>query len=107
MTWTSDTGAVLTRNKEIPAQIHLLILCQTPGTSKGLGTPPLFLHPGFALEVKSLSEGSAEGECCGSCSSPPPAPPLVSPELTVEEPGFTTVKLGLDGEDSCLTASQG
>lgn len=107
MTWTSDTGAVLACNKEVQAQIHLLILCQTPWTSKGLGTPPLFLHPGFALEVKSFSEGSAEGECCGSCSSPPPAPPLVSPELTVEELGFTTVKLGQDGEGSDLTTSQG
>uniref|UniRef100_A0A3B4X2F8 LBH domain-containing protein n=1 Tax=Seriola lalandi dorsalis TaxID=1841481 RepID=A0A3B4X2F8_SERLL len=43
-------------------------------------------------------EGSEEGECCGSCS-PPPASPLVSPVLTVEEPGFTTVELCQDGED--------
>ncbi|KAF1393834.1 hypothetical protein PFLUV_G00020170 [Perca fluviatilis] len=60
----------------------------------------------FALEAKSLAEGSAEGECCESCS-PPPAPLLVSPVLTVEEPGFTTVRLCQDGEDICLTASEG
>ncbi|KAL7401298.1 hypothetical protein ABVT39_026124 [Epinephelus coioides] len=63
-------------------------------------------HPGFALEAKSLTEGSAEGECCGSCS-PPPASPLVSPVLTVEESGFSTVELCQDGEDTCLTASEG
>ncbi|XP_034557457.1 uncharacterized protein lbhl [Notolabrus celidotus] len=57
---------------------------------------------GFALEAKSLAEGSAEGEC-----SPPPAPPLVSPVLTVEGPGFTTVELCQDGEDICLTACEG
>ncbi|XP_049431849.1 uncharacterized protein lbhl [Epinephelus fuscoguttatus] len=60
----------------------------------------------FALEAKSLTEGSAEGECCGSCS-PPPASPLVSPVLTVEESGFSTVELCQDGEDTCLTASEG
>ncbi|XP_073351308.1 uncharacterized protein lbhl [Pagrus major] len=60
----------------------------------------------FALEAKSLTEGSAEGECCGSCS-PPAAPPLVSPVLTVEEQGFTTVELCQDGEDFCLTACEG
>ncbi|XP_069004482.1 uncharacterized protein lbhl [Embiotoca jacksoni] len=63
-------------------------------------------HPGFALEAENLSEGSAEGECCGS-PSPPPAPPLVSPVLTVEEPGFTSVELYHEGEDICLTASEG
>ncbi|KAG8002148.1 Protein LBH [Nibea albiflora] len=62
-------------------------------------------HSGFALEAKSLTEGCAEGECCGSCSCPA-APPLVSPVLTAEEQGFTTVELCQDG-DICLTANEG
>ncbi|XP_041655140.1 uncharacterized protein lbhl, partial [Cheilinus undulatus] len=56
----------------------------------------------YALEAKSLAEGSAEGGC-----SPPPAPRLVSPVLTVEEPGFAAVELCHHGEDNCLTASEG
>uniref|UniRef100_A0A3P9C554 LBH domain-containing protein n=1 Tax=Maylandia zebra TaxID=106582 RepID=A0A3P9C554_9CICH len=48
-------------------------------------------------------EGPAGGDCCGSCS-PPPATPLVSP---ADEPSFTTVTLCQDGEDICLTATDG
>ncbi|KAI3353808.1 hypothetical protein L3Q82_005034 [Scortum barcoo] len=74
--------------------------------SRGIFAQTWTSEAGFALEAKSLAEGSAEGECCGSCS-PPPAPPLVSPVLTVEESGFTTVELCQDEEDICLTTSEG
>ncbi|XP_060929440.1 uncharacterized protein lbhl [Limanda limanda] len=60
----------------------------------------------FALEARSLTEGSPEEECWGSCSSPS-APPLELPAFSVEEPGFTSVELCQDGEDLFLIAPDG
>ncbi|XP_028320894.1 uncharacterized protein lbhl [Gouania willdenowi] len=63
-------------------------------------------HPGFALEAKDPSGGSAEEEYCGSCL-PPPASLLVTPGHHVEGTSFTSVGLCQDGGELCLTASEG
>ncbi|KAM4628413.1 C5a anaphylatoxin chemotactic receptor 1 [Polymixia lowei] len=68
----------------------------------------------FVLEADSLPEGPAEDGCCGSCT-PPPAPHLdpflpsveVPVFTMVEVPSFTTVELCQDGEDICLTTTEG
>lgn len=91
-----------TRWERIPGTTRYSTTWSFPGIPQILFSP----HPDFALEAKSLSEGSAEGECCGSCSAPP-APPLVSSVHTEEEPGFTTVVLEQDDEDICLSPNEG